>query len=229
MTMSFAVTRPAEAAALQVGDRVRFQLHVGETSSRIEDLQPVGRETASAAPRRGPAVNPRRVREGDAVPEFSLIDHEGAPLTAAALRGHFTVMTFIFTRCPVPEFCPAMTSRFARLQKEILGDPSLASRVRLLSVSFDPEFDRPETLKAYGTAVGADAAVWKFATGEPAAVETLTKAFAVFVERGGVTLNHTLCTVLIGPDRRVVAIWRGNGWNTDDVLRAIASEDAPRE
>jgi protein SCO1/2 len=223
MTMAFTVARPAEAAALRVGDRVRFQLRVSENDSRAEGIQRLGQGGAVAASP-APAARTARLREGDTVPDFSLVNEDGAPLTAEALRGRFTVMTFIFSRCPVPEYCPAMALRFGELQRRLLADPRLAARVRLLSVSFDPEFDRPATLKAYGAAIGANPAIWNFATGRQEQIDALTKAFAVFVEREGVMLNHTLCTALIGPEGRIVALWRGNGWRADDVLEAIARQ-----
>lgn len=227
MTMAFPVTHPAEAKALKVGDSVRFRLRVSETAASVEGFEVFGAdvERAEAGSPRHPILRSHHLREGDALPDFSLVDETGAPLTAASLRGQFTVVTFIFTRCPVPEYCPAMALRFGELQKRILTDPQLAARVRLLSISFDPEFDRPEILKAYATAVGADPAAWHFATGEKSQVEALTKAFAVFVERNDVTLNHTLCTALVGPDGRIVSLWRGNGWRAGDVLRAVNAEN----
>ncbi|HWA87997.1 MAG TPA: SCO family protein, partial [Opitutus sp.] len=223
----FAVTRPAEVAALKAGDRVKFRLRVSETAASVEAFEAIGggSEATKPEPIHHVILRSQHLREGDALPDFSLLDETGAPLTAASLRGKFTVLTFIFSRCPVPEYCPAMALRFGELQKRILADPWLAARARLLSVSFDPEFDRPAVLKAYAAAVGARPAVWQFATGEREQIDALTKAFAVFVERGGVTLNHTLCTALIGPDGRIVDLWRGNGWRADDVLGAMTRQE----
>jgi protein SCO1 len=95
-----------------------------------------------------------------------------------------------------------------------------------LSITLDPEFDRPEILKAYGEAVGANPAVWQFATGTKDEIAALTKAFAVYNERNGATLDHTLCTALIGPDGRVIEIWRGNGFRTEEVLAMLREENA---
>lgn len=220
MTMRFTVANPAEAQSLKVGDKVSFRLHVGETSWTVSDFMVEGHvAVATATPSATPVSS--RLREGDLVPEFSLITEQNRPLTLADLRGRLTVVTFIFTRCPVPEYCPAMAAHFEQLQAAILADAKLAPRVRLLSITLDPEFDRPDILRAYGEAVGADPAVWQFATGSVQAVSGLTKAFAVYTERNGVTLDHTLCTALINSDGRVVEIWRGNGWKTEEVLGAL--------
>lgn len=220
MTMGFTVANPSETATLVVGDRVRFHFRVSETASSAADFTVLSRggstETATATP-----AARSRLHEGDRVPSFSLLNQDGQPLTSAVLTGHVTIATFIFTRCPVPEYCPAMALRFGHLQKAILANPHLAGRVRLLSITLDPEFDRPEILKAYGAAVGADPAIWHFATGEKTEIDTLTSAFAVFTERNGVTLDHTLCTALIDRDGRVIEIWRGNSWKVDELLAAM--------
>jgi len=221
MTMAFTVANPAEAASLKPGDKVRFQLRVSESASTVGDFSVSGRATPLvAAPTT--TVAHVRLRAGDAMPQFSFVDQDNRSFGFAELRGRLTVVTFIFTRCPVPEYCPAMALRFAQLQKAITADPRLAARARLLSITLDPEFDRPGILKAYGQAVGADPTIWRFATGGKDEIAVLVKSFAVFTERNGATLDHTLCTALIDDDGRIVEIWRGNGWRTAEVLAAVA-------
>lgn len=222
MTMAFAIKDPADATRLQHGDRVRFKFRVTDDQSRADGFVVTGRDSTTPKPQTAAPSKVARLREGDTVSDFTLLDQDNAPLTPAALRDRLTVMTFIFTRCPVPEFCPAMAMRFGQLQKAILADPKLAPRARLLSITLDPEFDRPEILKAYGDAVGANFSVWNFATGTTEQIATLTKAFAVYTERNGVTLDHTLCTALIDGRGRIVELWRGNGWKIDEVLAALS-------
>jgi protein SCO1/2 len=228
MTMRFNVADADEAAALKPGDRVQFRLHVDEDSSKATDFVVMGHEAApqqKAAPPSANASATRRLREGDTVPDFSLLTETEKPLTSADLRGRLTVVTFIFTRCPVPEYCPAMALRFGQLQKAILADPKLASRARLLSITLDPENDRPAVLKAYGEAVGANPAVWNFATGSKEAIAQLTAAFSVYAQRNGVTIDHTLCTALIDGDGRIREIWRGNGWRAEEVVAALSGAE----
>ncbi len=227
MTMRFVPADPREAAALSPGDRVRFRYRVSDNGTDLVDRFVVtGKEPLKTSPA-APAARPRRLKTGDTVPAFSLLDESGQPLTNASIAGRFTVVTFIFTRCPVPEYCPAMALKFGALQKAIAADSALSSRVRLLSVTLDPEFDRPEILAEYGKALGAQPALWNFATGEKSEIDALTKAFAVYTERNGVTLDHTLCTALIGPDGRVLEIWRGNAWNIDETLAALRKSSQP--
>jgi protein SCO1/2 len=226
MTMGFTLSDAAEGARLKNGDRVTFAYRVTATKSVAEKFKVTGRETEKVTTPTAAPAKRARLRAGDGVPEFALLDENGQPFTPASLRGRLTVVTFIFTRCPVPEFCPAMALRFGQLQKAILSDAKLAPLVRLVSITLDPEFDRPDVLKAYGKAVGANPAVWQFATGTKEEIAALTKAFAVYNERNGVTLDHTLCTALIGADGRVVDLWRGHGWRNEELLHALADESA---
>jgi protein SCO1/2 len=218
--MSFAVADRAEAATLKAGDRVRFQLHVNGEVWTTTNFAVVGYEPPPV-PTIPVKATRQRLREGDAVPEFSLTTQNNESFTTAALRGHFTLVTFIFTRCPVPEFCPAMAIRFGQIQNAILANAKLAGRVQLVGITLDPEFDLPVVLKGYAEAVGAKQEIWQFVTGEKSEIEALTRAFAVFTERNGVTLDHTLCTALIGEDGRVLELWRGNRWRVDEVLEVL--------
>ena len=223
MTMPLTLANPRDAGRLTPGDRVQFTLRVGEQASRAADFVVTGRDlgalTAYIAARTRSSA---RLRPGDAVPGFRLVDQSGATLSDEDLRGHPTVLTFLFTRCPLPEFCPLMVRHFKQLQRAIAGDASLAG-VRLLSISLDPEFDSPQVLAEYGRAQGADFTRWRFATGTPDQVAVLTRAFAVHTQRTGALVDHTLATALIDAEGRVVELWRGNGWTVEEVLGALRS------
>ncbi|HWL17579.1 MAG TPA: SCO family protein [Opitutus sp.] len=229
MTMPFNVAPEAMAAAarLRAGDQVEFRWRVTKDSSHAWDFKRIGRDETHAPPPAGPPVAARRVREGDTIPSFALTDQEGNALTEAALRGKATLLTFIFTRCPVPEFCPRMSERFQSLQRQLTaGQIHAVVPVQLLSVTIDPEFDTPAVLREYGRRYGADPNTWHFATGSPAEIESLRRSFAVFAEKSAAILDHTLATVLIGPDLRVAAIWRGNRWKEEDVAASLARLDS---
>jgi len=159
------------------------------------------------------------VRDGDSAPEIQLLDEQGNA-TQLHAEGRATVMTFIFTRCAAMEFCPKMNSKFNELQAAIQKE-GLKDRARLLSITLDPEFDRPERLKEFSEAIKADPAVWNFATGSKEQIDSLTKDFRVFTESKDGVLNHTLCTALIRPDGSVEKIWRGNFWKPQEVLARL--------
>jgi protein SCO1/2 len=222
MTMPFTMGTGVDAGALRPGDRVRFALRVDQAASEAHSLVVTGRDEAvAAASMARPAAPASRLRRGDVVPPFTLRDQDDRDFATADLEGQLTLVTFIFTRCPLPEFCPLMVKRFREVQAEVEEDATLGERTRLLSVTLDPVFDTPQRLHAYGTAMKADFARWRFVTGTPEAIDAFAKAFAVYTEWSGASLDHTLATALIGPDGRVLEIWRGNGWKTDEVLAAL--------
>lgn len=232
MTMPFNVDKnDATASALKPGDHLKFRFTVNHEVSSAAQFTVTGHTPPPPPPPAAAAAAVRRssrLRPGDVVPAFALVDETGAPFTKAAFRGKFTVVTFIFTRCPVPEFCPAMALKFNALQKALVARPAEATPVRLVSITLDPEFDAPEILAAYGKAIGAKPERWNFATGDKARIDALAKAFAVISENNGVTIDHTLCTALIGPDGRVVELWRGHAWKPAEVLAALETAVAAR-
>jgi protein SCO1 len=229
MTMPFNVTE-ADVKELKAGDRVEFQFHVSETSRathfrKLPADPSVNRGSESSvtlekpAKASSPAAGTRRLRDGDVVPAFTLRDQNDRTVTEKDLAGRFTVAAFVFTRCPVPEFCPLVAKKFQALQAALSDKHDEATR--LLSITIDPEYDQPAILRAYGEALGADFNRWRFATGTPAEIERLRKMFAVHAERTETSLDHTLATALIGPDGKLVTVFRGNAWKPDDVLAQI--------
>jgi protein SCO1 len=217
MTMAFAVGE-AGSPAVAAGDRVRFSLRVAPDGVTAERIAVVGR-AAPAVTRAGGAI--ARLSRGDALPAISLVDEEGRRVTERDFLGRTTFVTFVYTRCPLPEFCPAITSRFKQLQAALAKDQALARKARLLSVTLDPAYDTPAVLKDYARAIGADPARWSFASGDPAEVLKVARAFSVYVEQNGAILDHTLATALVDENGQVREIWRGNGWSVNDLLAAL--------
>lgn len=170
---------------------------------------------------------------GDLAPETSLTDQGGRPFTLRDWRGNAVAMTFIYTRCPLPQFCPLMDRRFAEVQRFAEADAALAGRVRLLSVSFDPEHDSQRVLAGHAAKVGAQTPTWTFATGMVADVDALAARFGVSVVRErDRTITHNLRTVVINPAGRVTALYSGNDWTaetlTADLRRAVVGDTTPR-
>jgi protein SCO1/2 len=228
MTMPFVLKEPKSARDLKAGDAISFRFLVGEKDAVIDQVTKVAREQVQvAAPSplavaSGPAAP--RLKSGDEVPRFRLTNEKGELITPETFRGHPFVVTFIFTRCPVPNFCPLMSKNFAQLQDAIRGAPDTPlGQTKLLSISFDPEFDTPAVLKQTAESENADPSIWSFATGERRQIDDLTKRFAVMVQPEGGTLSHGLATALVGGDGRIVEIWRGNGWKPSELLEKIAA------
>jgi protein SCO1/2 len=222
MTMPFSVKDQRDIANVKIGNGISFRMIITDKDLFIDQIKeiPVSEvHVAEPAPTgsASPAVS-ARLREGDSIPSFTLADQNGARVTLDAFRGQPFVLTFIFTRCPVPKFCPLISHNFSELQQAIKADPGAAGKTRLLSITLDPKFDTPEILKGYAQEQKADPQIWTFATGEPAEIEKLTQSFAVFVQPEAGTITHGLATALISPDGHVLNIWRGNGWKPSEVI-----------
>jgi protein SCO1/2 len=226
MTMPF-VLKEGSDAAVKVGDAVSFRFVVKETDAEIDQVKLIAADQVKVAaatppPASGASTSPR-LKNGDPLPPLQLTNEKGETITAETYRGAPLVLTFIFTRCPVPNYCPLMTRNFAQLQDTVRNGSGALAKTRLLSISFDPEFDTPEVLKAAAEADHADPALWSFATGPKPQIDQLTRGFAVLVQPEGGTLSHSLATALIDADGRIVEIWRGNGWKPAEVVRKIES------
>ena len=159
---------------------------------------------------------------GDVVPETALLNQDNRPVSLKDFAGSVAAITFIYTRCPLPQYCPLMDRRFAEVQALAAKDPSLAGKVRLLSISFDPKFDRAAVLTQHAKTLNADPAVWTFATAEEAAVDRLAARFGVNVIReSNDTITHNLRTAVIDRSGRVTALLDSNAWTAQDLVREL--------
>ena len=223
MTMPFDFRDSKEVESLRPGDAIAFKLNVTETDSWMNGVQRIdaAKVKLTVATRKTPTIGKvERVKEGDRMPDFALVDQAGRALNRETYAGRSLLVTFIFTRCPIPNYCPLMSRHFRALQDAIRSDSALAGKVSQLSISFD-EKDTPAVLSEYGAALTSDLDTWRFATGNPGEVQKLTGAFAVLVQPDSATISHGLATALIGPDGVIRQIWRGNGWKPDEVLAAL--------
>ena len=169
-----------------------------------------------------PAAGIELLKPGDAVPDAALVDQDGRTLTMQDLAGSAAAITFIYTRCPLPQFCPVMDRRFAGVQAAAATDPALKDKIKLLSISFDPQFDRAAVLKAHAATLGADPATWRFATADADVVDRFAARFGVNVvrEKDG-TITHNLRTAVIDRHGRVTAILDHNAWTSEDLGREL--------
>jgi protein SCO1/2 len=187
---------------------------------------------AQAKPDYKPAVSYHVPAPGDAVPDFKLRNQDGRPIHLGQFKGKSLVITFIYTRCPSPDFCPRVTRNFAALEKQLAANPALFAKTHLICISFDPEHDTPERLRAYGvTYIGSDAksafAHWEFAVPEKSVLAEMAKFFDLgMTNEADSTITHTLSTTLIGPDGKVARFYPGNEWTPEQVLGDVKQSAA---
>ncbi len=220
MEMPFTVKEPSALRGLAAGDAVKFRLIVTKDDSWITRLEKLPAAPAAAAA--ATASNPgglRQVEIGQPVPDFGLADQNGHPFRLKDLRGKAVVLTFIYTRCPLPNYCPLMSRNFASLQERFARD--FPGKVQLLSISFDPQFDTPATLKQYAAAFQQSDKGWAFATGTAKQVDRVTGLFGLIRAPSNGFINHDLRTALISPDGRLVHVWRSNVWTPYEVERMV--------
>jgi len=225
MTMPFNLRNEADFEKLTPGKAVEFELVTTDDDSWIRNIRGIDVSSVKLPEKKKVAAvkgkKSTRLDEGDHMSDFKLTDQNGKTINRESFAGKDLLVTFIFTRCAVPDFCPRMSSHFAEIESAVMDDPDLADRVRLLSISFDPEYDTPEVLKKYSEKHSVKPDLWTFASGSASQTEELTRAFAVYTETADGTINHGLTTAWIGPDGTVRKLWRGNAWKPEEVLEAL--------
>lgn len=221
MTMAYYVTPPGQLDNFVPGDLITADLVFTAKSGGLylANLKKTGHADLPAGAR--PVRIMDVMQPGDTVPDDPLQDQEGATRTLSDWRGRALAVTFVYTRCPLPDFCPLMDRHFGDLQKAIVADPRLRDRVHLVSVSFDPAQDTPAVIQAHARARGADARTWSYLTGAPAAIDHLTSRFglsAVMEQDAAQTITHNLRTAVVDRRGRLVKIYTGNDWTVDELL-----------
>lgn len=225
MTMSFKTIDDGALDSLAVRDAVRFRLVVTRDSSWIDRLEHLPDSAVAAYPSAtpdpafAPSTTAPLLEEGDAVPPFTLVNQDGEAFRAADFEGRLLLLTFIYTRCPLPDFCPRLSGHFQRLQPRLIE--RFDDRVHLLSISFDPNHDTPEVLRAYARRYTDSTEHWTFATGSLEEIARVAQRFGVFYAASGEEFDHNLATALVGPGGQIRRIWRGNDWQPEEVLEAI--------
>lgn len=220
MTMAYKVKDPALVKAVQPGDLITATLVVQDAEAWLSSIARTGHAALPAD------VRPTRVMDvmqpGDVVPDDGLVDQDGAPRKLSDWRGKAVAVTFVYTRCPLPNFCPLMERNFAAVQQKVAADPVLRGHVRLAAISFDPQHDTPAVLKARAALTQADPAVWSYLTGTPAVIDRVTERFGVSATpEPDTTITHNLRTAVIDPRGRVATIYTGNEWTPDQMVDAL--------
>jgi protein SCO1/2 len=226
MTMPYKLKDPSILGELHPGDVITADVLVSQDADANILLDHIV-VVAQAKPDYKPTVFYHVPAPGDATPDFKLRNQDGRAIHLGQFKGKTLLMTFIYTRCPLPNFCPLVTRNFAAVNRQLAAIPALYAKTHLLCVSFDPEHDTPERLRAYGaTYIGGDAksafAHWDFAAPSKPELLEMAKFFDLgLTHEADDSITHTLSTTLIGPDGKVFHFYPGNEWTAEQVLADV--------
>ena len=223
MVMMLPVREAAELKGLKRGIMIDFILAVdGDTAyaekirvrvyenTAQEPMQARQLEILDAATSRPSYVLPA-LQIGQHVPDFSLIDQNHERITLSGFAGKIVALTFIYTKCPLPTFCFRMSNNFGMLHQRFAE--RMGKDIVLLSISFDPVHDQPEALAEYARTWTKDDTGWHFLTGPLADVKRVCSSFGMNFWQDEGLLTHSLHTVIIGRDGRLLANLEGNEYS----------------
>ncbi|NYF89442.1 SCO family protein [Tunturiibacter empetritectus] len=233
MTMDYKLADPSVVSELHPGDRITAKVLADKQGDsfenvRLKDIVVI----AQARPDYKPPVSYHVPTTGDLVPNFKLLNQSGQTIHLDQFKGKVVLMTFIYTRCQLADFCPRMSHNFASIDKALAANPALYKQTHLISVSFDPTYDTPKVLRSYGGAYTGNYTNekflhWDFAAPPEKELPAMTQFFNVGVTPGdSKSLTHSLSTVLINKDGKIVDWYPTNEWKPEDVLAAIKKSAA---
>lgn len=226
MVMPYKLKDPSVISELHPGDKITADLLVSQGSDATVLLDHIV-IIAQAKPDYKPTAVYHVPAPGDLVPDFELRNQDGRQIHLDQFRGKSLLITFIYTRCPLPNFCPLVTRNFAAINKQLAANHSLYAKTHLISISFDPDHDTPAVLRAYGTTyIGSNSksafAHWDFAVPAKPAMDEIARYFDVGVTYDSSnSITHTLSTTLIGPDGKVARFYPGNEWTPAQVTADV--------
>lgn len=223
MTMSFTVRDDWVFEKAEAGDQIVATLVVDDTESWLENVvitKASGQPTVEGSP------GSLGANAGDTVPDFALVNQNSKPVHLSQYRGKTLLLTFIYTRCPVPDYCTLMSNNFAMIDRELQKQPELYKQTHLMSVSIEPEYDTPAVLRSYGashTGRYEDEKFdhWEFVTGTKDQVKQVAQFFGLQYYPAKDQIIHGLRTAMISPDGKVVKVYRGNEWKPAEVLEDL--------
>jgi protein SCO1/2 len=227
MTMPYHVRDAKDFNGIAAGDLINATLVVVSNDAYLKDVKKVGNAPLEQAPNATPAPGSpgaNLLKDGAPVPNAAFVDQDGKKRDFESFKGQAVVLTFIYTSCPMPSFCPLMDKNFVKLQGKLKADPML--NVHLVTVSFDPETDTPAVLKKHAQELGANTKVWTFLTGDLDTVDQFAGRFGVSIQRSlddqkNVNITHNLRTAIIDRQGNLIKTYTGNEWTPEQVIADI--------
>ena len=224
MTMDFSVKNTNELNGISAADQITFKLMVGETDSWVEGVQLVAHHTETAVTNAPPVqASVVDLKPGDPLPDGELMMEDGNHARLSDFRGRAVALTFFYTRCPLPDYCPRMNKNFAEARQLLLSAPDAPTNWLLLSLSFDADFDNPQVLTGYARLYrNDDTKHWLFAAAPSDSLARLAPGLDLMIMRnGGNIQSHNLRTVVLDPLGRIYRQFDGNEWTPQQLADAL--------
>jgi protein SCO1 len=229
MTMAFSVKDAAMPTNASSGDKITFQLHVTENDSWVDHIERLAaaKETARSAgvlpnknviPEPGPppiggTPNPLR--------DYKFTNELGEPISLGEFRGQAIALTFFFTRCPIPQYCPRLSRNFEEVERKLMGMANAPTNWHLVSVTFDPAHDTPQVLRAYARSYHYDPAHWSFLTGPSDKIAELARLCDVTFKADNGFFNHNFRTLIIDASNRLQMVFPTSGDLSDAIVQEL--------
>lgn len=221
MIMPFRVLDPSDLEGLEPGMFVTLDFHVTDTDSWATGITPTG-ET-------GPITyeekkNSRKLLGiGDILPDHEFFDENGEPVRFSDFRGIPVALTFVFSRCPVPEYCPRMMNHFSTVREKLDSDPEAPENYRLLTISFDSENDTPEVMKAWATHFGHQPGQsWSLLSNpDSQVIDSVASLVGLRFGEANGTLQHNLRTVVLDGNGVIQALFTDETWSVDELISEL--------
>ena len=225
MTMPWKVRTANMLDTLEAGDLITSEIEVDGSQAVVTKITKTGTAKPDVPPPAPTVPGAKYLMPGDEVPNQVFVDEEGRERDFNTIRASRPIaITFIYTKCPIPTFCPAMDRQFAEAQA-LIKEKGLTGKAALLSVSFDPKNDTPAVLKAHAQKLRSDPQVWNFVTGEREAIDRFATNMLVTLVRGQAAnpeeIGHTLRTTVVGRDGRIVKSYAGADWTATDLVTEL--------
>ena len=222
MAMPYPVKDATLLDKLSPGDQITADIVVRGDDSWLENVVVTGHSTPPK-----PAAELHIPSAGDAVPNFKFINQDNHPISLQQYRGQTLLLTFIYTRCPFPDFCPRLSHQFAEINRQLQADPALDRKTHLLSITFDPAHDTPKVLRAYAFSCSGSKSAslfqhWEFAAPRLSDLPAIAHFFGLDYQKDGAAITHSLSTAVIGPDGRIFKWYHDSDWQPADLIKDAA-------
>ncbi|HKQ39507.1 MAG TPA: copper-binding protein [Verrucomicrobiae bacterium] len=232
MTMEFDVRDTNEVRGFAPGDTISFMVKASEDDSWIEGIKHASsNDVVSAAPldpSSAALLHVADLKTGDLMPDAELLDEHARNIKLSSFAGKVVAFTFIFTRCPLPEYCPRMNQHFNRTRNLLLQQAGGPTNWQFLSISFDAEFDKPGVLNRYAYSYrGQNPDRWLFAAAPTNVMAAMAQQLDFRFANEGGSFIHNLRTVVLDPQRRIYRQFEGNKWKPEDLARAMSEAASP--